>query len=78
MTEESFQCHGWELEETRVESGMFMVIVEIKLKKFSPMPSVFSNAFSFLSGNANYNHNEKLFPFIRLAESKEMSHMLQW
>lgn len=39
---------------------------------------VFSNAFSFLYGNAKYNHNEKLFPFIRLAESKEMSHMLQW
>lgn len=30
----------------------------------------FSNAFNFLYGNANYNYNEKLFPFIRLAKIK--------
>lgn len=31
----------------------------------------FSNAFNFLCGNANYNYNEKPFPFIRLAKIKD-------
>ena len=56
MTEEGFQRHGWELEETKVKSDTFVVMVETEVKKFSLMPSLSSVEIQIKTIIRNLSH----------------------